>query len=65
MTGKLSESLGTQNNMSVISQQQLTWFMSFLGFTSTSTLSFGKGLRLENPEDPVWLEPSTPGLQAM
>ena len=41
-------------------------FMSFLGFTSTrlgSEVFCPRTLPQKNPEDPVWLEPSTPGLR--
>ena len=53
------------NNISVISQPQLTLFMSFLGFSSTrlwlrSVLP--KDTPTKNSEDTVLLEPRTPGL---
>ena len=54
------------NSISVISQRQLTLFMSFLGFTSTrlgSEVSCPRTLGRMNPEDPVRLEPRTPGLR--
>ena len=54
------------NSISVISRRQLTLFMSFLGFSSTrlgSEVSCPRTLPRKNPEDPVWLEPRTPGLR--
>ena len=54
------------NSISVISLRQLTLFMSFLGFTSTrlgSEVSCPRTLQRKNPEDPVRLEPRTPGLR--
>ena len=54
------------NNISVISWRQLTFFMSFLGFTSTrlgSEVSCPRTLPRKNPEDPVRLEPRNPGLR--
>ena len=54
------------NSISVISRRQLTLFMSFLGFTSTrlgSEVSCPRTLPRKNPEDPVRLEPRTPGLR--
>ena len=54
------------NSISVISWQQLTLFMSFLGFTSTrpgSEVSCPRTLPRKKPEDPVRLETRTPGLQ--
>ena len=54
------------NSILVISWQQLTLFLSFLGFTSTRLgfeLSCPRTLPQKNPEDPVRLEPRTPGLQ--
>ena len=53
-------------SISVISWRQLTLFMSFLGSTSTrlgSEVSCPWILPEKNPEDPVWLEPRTPGLR--
>ena len=53
------------NNISVISPQQLTLFMSFLGFTNTRLGLWGvlpKDTPTKNPEDPVWLKPRTPEL---
>ena len=47
------------NSISVISQRQLTLFMSFLG----SEVSCPRTLPRKNPEDQVRLEPRTPGLQ--
>ena len=54
------------NSISVISRRQLTLFMSFLGFISTrlgSEVSCRRTLPRKNPEDPVRLEPRTPGLR--
>ena len=54
------------NSISVISRRQLTLFVSFLGFTSTrlgSEVSCPRTLPWKNPEDPVRLEPRTPGLR--
>ena len=51
----------TFSSISVISWRQLTLFMSFLGFTSTK-LGSEVSCPRKNPEDPVWLEPRTPGL---
>ena len=54
------------NTISVISWRQLTLFMSFLGFTSTrlgSEVSCPRTLPRKNPENPVQLEPRTPGLR--
>ena len=54
------------NSISVISQRQLTLFMSFLGFTSTrlgSEVSCPRTLPQNNPEDPEWLETRTPELR--
>ena len=54
------------NSISVISQRQLTLFTSFLGFTSAwpgSEVSCPRTLPRKSPEDPVWLEPRTPGLR--
>ena len=56
----------TFNSISVISRQQLTLLMSFLGFTSTrlgSEVSYPRTLPRKNLEDPVRLKPRTPGLQ--
>ena len=53
------------NSISVISLRQLTFFMSFLGFTSTRLgyeVSCPRTLPRKNPEDSVRLEPRTPGL---
>ena len=47
------------NSISVISRQQLTLFMSFLGFTSTrlgSEVSCPKTIQRKNPDDPVPLD---------
>ena len=49
-----------------MSRRQLTLFMSFLDFTSTrlgSEVSYSRTLPRKNPEDPVRLEPRTPGLR--
>ena len=54
------------NSISVISRRQFTLFMFFLGLTSTrlgSEVSCPRTLPQKNPEDPVRLEPRTPGLQ--
>ena len=54
------------NSISVISRRQITLFMSFLGFTSTRLgfeVSCPRTLPRKNPEDPVRLEPRTPGLR--
>ena len=54
------------NSISVISRQQLTLFMSFLGFTSTRLGLWSvlpKDTPTKNSEDPVRLEPRTPGLR--
>ena len=54
------------NSISVISRQQLTLFMSFLGFTSTRLGLWNvwhKDTPAKNSEDPVRLEPRTPGLR--
>ena len=54
------------NCISVISRRQFMLFMFFLGFTSTrlgSEVSCPRTLPRKNPEDPVQLEPSTPGLR--
>ena len=54
------------NSISVISRRQLTLFMSFLGFTSTrqgSEVSCPRTLPRKSHQDPVRLEPRTPGLQ--
>ena len=54
------------NSISVISRRQFALFMSFLGFTSTrlgSEVSCPGTLPRKNPEDPVRLEPRTPGLR--
>ena len=54
------------NSISVISRQHLTLFMYFQGFTSTrlgSEVSCPRTLPRKNPEDPVQLEPRTPGLR--
>ena len=54
------------NSVSVMSQQQLTLFMSFLSLTSTRLglrVSCRRTLPRKNPEDPVRLEPETPGLR--
>ena len=54
------------DSISVISRRQFTLFMSFLGFTSTrlgSEVSCPRTLRRKNPDDPVRLEPRTPGLR--
>ena len=54
------------NSISVISRQQLTLFMSFLGYTRTRLgleVSCPRTLLRENPEDPVRLEPRTPVLR--
>ena len=51
------------NSISVISQRQLTLFMSFLGFTSTRLGLWSvlpKDTPTKKPEDPVRLEPRTP-----
>ena len=53
------------NSISVISRRQLTLLMFFLGFTSTrlgSEVSCPRTIPRKNPEDPVRLEPRTPGL---
>ena len=54
------------NIISVISWRQLTLYMSIPGFTSTR-LGLGsvlpKDIPMKNLEDPVQLEPRTPGLQ--
>ena len=54
------------NNISVISRRQFTLFMSswvspVLGWGSE--VSYPRTLPRKNPEDPVWLEPRTPGLR--
>ena len=52
------------NSISAISWWQLTLFMPFLGFTSTtlgSEVSCPRTLTRKNPKDPVWLEPRTYG----
>ena len=54
------------NSISVISRQQLTLFMSFLGFTSTrlgSEAFCPRTLPRKNPEDPVGLQPRTTELR--
>ena len=54
------------NNISVISRRQLTLFMPFLGFTSTRLGLWNvssKDTPTKSPEDPVRLEPRTPGLR--
>ena len=54
------------NNISVISQRQLTSFMSLLGFTSTrlgSEVSCPSTLPRKNSDHPVQLKPRTPGLR--
>ena len=56
----------TFNSISVISRQQFTLFISYLGFTSTrlgSEVSCPRTLPRKTPEHPVWLEPRTPGLR--
>ena len=56
----------TFNSISVILRRQFTLFMSFLGFTSTRLgfeVSCPRTLPRKNPEDPVRLEPMTPGLR--
>ena len=55
------------NSISVISRRQITLFMSFLGLTSTR-LELWRVLPKDTPtkktpEDPVLLEPRTPGLR--
>ena len=54
------------NSISVISRRKLTLFMALLGSTSTrlgSEVSCPRTLPRINPEDPVRLEPRTPGLR--
>ena len=54
------------NSISVISRQQLTLFMSYLSTVldwALKCLAHGHSHE-KNPEDPVQLEPITPGLQA-
>ena len=54
------------NSILVISRRQLTLFMSFLGFTSTrlsSEVSCPRTLPRINPDEPVRLEPRTPGFR--
>ena len=54
------------NSISVISQRQVTLFMSFLGFISTRLWLWSilpKTPLRKNPEDQVRLEPRIPGLQ--
>ena len=56
----------TFNSISVISRRQLTLFMAFLGFTSTRLWLWSilpKDTPTKNSEDPVQLEPRTPGLR--
>ena len=57
----------TFNSISVISRWQLTFFMSFLGFTSISQGLWSflpKDTPTKYSQDPVRLELGTPGLQA-
>ena len=54
------------NSISVISRRQFTLFMLSWVFTSTrlgSEVSCPRTLPRKNPEDPVRLEPRTPGLR--
>ena len=59
----------TFNSISVISQQQPTLLMSFVGFTSTRLglrSDFPRGNSHEkNSQDLVWFEPRTPGIQVI
>ena len=54
------------NSISVISLRQLTFFQVLLGFTSSRLGLWSvlpKDTPTKNPEDPVRLEPRTPGLR--